>query len=524
METNCSWSIDDSRNKFQFGCERGRLIENGKLGARRQESQLPRHLARTSGAASRASATPTRCRCWARRIAARASRRRSSASATRRPRACSRDVDVFGGEHDARVRRRRTGDDGAYFHDVAATLDGLARGRRDATPRRFAAEASDFVRMNRGKVRQPGNVAQRYLDVDLIRGARHASHRAVADRRPRGRPRRGSRAAVAGLRAALPELADDPHLLHRRPTSRRRAPCARRTAAAGGSRDRRGARRRARRSTSSASTPAGPVWRGFANSFGQRNWHEATTFNLQWSLYHRADKAVKTALRRASPGTAARSPRKMDEARERLALIARPREDARARASTARILAPSAMEEIAALLCWGGFSARALATQAERARRACRAATARARPARDDRRGTADGVAPAFQGEGFARPGARAADRRRAARRLAGRRRAPRASSALAGERRQRRRDARGAGDGGRRRSPRRDALAALGTGLYVGNLHYLNYSDRPACRMTGMTRFATFWVEGGKIVAPVDVLRFDDTRLPDARRRTSRR
>jgi predicted Zn-dependent protease len=32
METNSSWSIDDSRNKFQFGCERGRRIENGKLG------------------------------------------------------------------------------------------------------------------------------------------------------------------------------------------------------------------------------------------------------------------------------------------------------------------------------------------------------------------------------------------------------------------------------------------------------------------------------------------------------------
>ncbi len=32
LETNCSWSIDDSRNKFQFGCERGRLIENGRLG------------------------------------------------------------------------------------------------------------------------------------------------------------------------------------------------------------------------------------------------------------------------------------------------------------------------------------------------------------------------------------------------------------------------------------------------------------------------------------------------------------
>ncbi|MBI4526392.1 MAG: TldD/PmbA family protein [Deltaproteobacteria bacterium] len=33
MQTNCSWSIDDSRNKFQFGCERGQLIENGKLTA-----------------------------------------------------------------------------------------------------------------------------------------------------------------------------------------------------------------------------------------------------------------------------------------------------------------------------------------------------------------------------------------------------------------------------------------------------------------------------------------------------------
>lgn len=31
MKTNSSWSIDDSRNKFQFGCEWGQLIENGEL-------------------------------------------------------------------------------------------------------------------------------------------------------------------------------------------------------------------------------------------------------------------------------------------------------------------------------------------------------------------------------------------------------------------------------------------------------------------------------------------------------------
>lgn len=31
LETNNSWSIDDYRNKFQFGCERGTLIKNGEL-------------------------------------------------------------------------------------------------------------------------------------------------------------------------------------------------------------------------------------------------------------------------------------------------------------------------------------------------------------------------------------------------------------------------------------------------------------------------------------------------------------
>jgi predicted Zn-dependent protease len=31
LRTNISWSIDDSRNKFQFGCEHGQVIRNGRL-------------------------------------------------------------------------------------------------------------------------------------------------------------------------------------------------------------------------------------------------------------------------------------------------------------------------------------------------------------------------------------------------------------------------------------------------------------------------------------------------------------
>ncbi|MEO7760633.1 MAG: metallopeptidase TldD-related protein, partial [Casimicrobiaceae bacterium] len=56
------------------------------------------------------------------------------------------------------------------------------------------------------------------------------------------------------------------------------------------------------------------------------------------------------------------------------------------------------------------------------------------------------------------------------------------------------------------------DVLEALGTGIYLGNLWYCNFSDRMNCRVTGMTRFASFWVEHGKIAAPLNVMRFDDS------------
>src|SRR4029078_2313827 len=54
--------------------------------------------------------------------------------------------------------------------------------------------------------------------------------------------------------------------------------------------------------------------------------------------------------------------------------------------------------------------------------------------------------------------------------------------------------------------------LGELDRGLYISNLWYLNFSDRPAGRVTGMTRFATFLVEDGEIVAPVRVMRCDES------------
>ena len=399
----------------------------------------------------------------------------------------------------------------AYFDDLARALDGLVAAGETGTAR-FAAEVSDFVRMNRGQVRQPGSVTQAYLDVDLVRGTTHAVHSlSLTGDLPTDRA--ALKEAVAGLRAALPDLAPDPHLaLPAEVASSRHA--------AGGAlppaEDIVGKVLDAAAGLDLVGLYAGgPVYRGYTNTLGQRNWHAATCFALQWSLYHRADKAVKCAYSGLAWDPAAFAAA-MSEAKIELAKMAQPAvklAPGRYRA----YLTPAAMEDLVSLLGWGGFSARALATRQSPLTRMRGQDNGDAGLRLDPRvtmtEATADGVAPAFQDEGFARP---ARVPLIDAGRLVGALVSPRTAREFG--------DAFGPTNGANASEgpeslemeggtlPARDALAALDTGLWIGNLHYLNFSDRNACRMTGMTRFATFWVEGGKIVAPVDVLRFDDT------------
>lgn len=395
----------------------------------------------------------------------------------------------------------------ACFHDLAGTLDrSLAAG--EAYTAAFSAEVSDFVRMNRGRVRQPGTVTQRYLDVRLIRGAKHASHRlSLAGDGATDRER--LRAGLAGLRAAIVDLDDDPHLLvatdapSTRTTRGEVLPPAEAVIDA--------VLAAARGEDLVGLYAGGSVCRGFASSYGQRSWHEVALFNLQWSLHHRADKAVKAALSGFAWDEHALAAR-MERARAELAHVAMPAKTL-APGRYRAYLTPAAMEDVVSLLGWGGFSARALATKQSslaRMQDGDGADGLRLDPRVTIAEATADGVAPGFQAEGFARP-------QRVPLIVEGRLVGSLVSPRTARELALATNGANGyespealAMTGGTLGAA--DALDALDTGLWVGNLHYLNYSDRPACRMTGMTRFATFWVEGGRIVAPVNVLRFDDT------------
>ncbi len=97
MRTNTSWSIDDHRNKFQFGCEFGQLIENGKLTQVVKQPSYRGISANFWRSLSAGRQRRRRARCSARRCAARASRRRSSAVGHASPACVFSDVDVFGG-------------------------------------------------------------------------------------------------------------------------------------------------------------------------------------------------------------------------------------------------------------------------------------------------------------------------------------------------------------------------------------------------------------------------------------------
>src|SRR5438105_7233751 len=390
-----------------------------------------------------------------------------------------------------------------YFNEVAALLDRSVAAGETYTCR-LDGEVSDFVRLNRGKVRQPGTVTQCYLRLHLIAGRRHAEQ-CLTVAGDLGRDRVAIAAALATLRATIAALPEDPHLSFA--TDIRPSRVIRSSPLPAGEEIVETILDAADGGDLVGIYAGGPVYRGFANSLGQRNWHEVRSFNLQWSLYHRADKAVKTVyggFEWVSETFAA----KMAGARERLALLAVPARSLEP-GSYRAYLTPSAMEEIAGMLCWGGFSGRALAT-----RQSCLFRVQDGEAAFDPSVGftenTVDGVAPAFQGEGFTRPAAVPLVREG---RLVGSLVSPRTAKEYAlatnGANAAEMPESLDMAGGELSAS---DALAVLDSGLYIGNLWYLNFSDRPACRMTGMTRFASFWVEHGKIAAPVNVMRFDDS------------
>jgi predicted Zn-dependent protease len=395
-----------------------------------------------------------------------------------------------------------------YFDELVTWASSTLTGTEVLTAS-LAAEDSDFIRFNHGDIRQAGSVQQRSIGLDLIDGDAHVTA-TVQLAQDRDLDQARLTQVIDTLREQRAAAPDDPYLQYATDvTSTERV-------AAGDIPDPDDAVDRIRGAANGSDLvgiyAAGTTYTGFANSLGQRNWHQSETFNFDWSFYlddqaGAKDKAVKNLYAGSNWDDAAFGS-KVDWSKTQLDALARPSVDLEpGRYRT--YLSPAAMTSLIDMMSWGGFG-----LEAHRTRQTplLKMVTDGAELAPSIRiaEDTAGGVGPNFQNQGFLRPdevvlidGGRYADHlvsprsskeygvpTNGASAFESPESVSMAGGGLAGEK----------------------ILTELDTGLYVGNLWYLNFSDRAACRTTGMTRFATFWVEHGEIVAPANVLRFDDT------------
>lgn len=368
----------------------------------------------------------------------------------------------------------------AHFLELADYVQSLA-GAGEVIASSFAAETSDFIRFNKSAVRQATAVQQARWTLTLIRDGRRIDATTTLAGQP-GTDRVQLAAMLAEMRSAIGDAPVDPYLLYpTTPTNTEREspgelPDAEQVI---------DAVLEAGRGLDLVGLYAGgPIYEGFANSLGQRNWQRVDNFNFEWCLYHDRDKAVKSAYAGARWEETAFADR-MRFAREQLTLLGRPPRTLEP-GHYRTYLAPAAMEDVIGMLCWGGFSLKSQRTKHSPLMRMADGTErfdARVTLAEN----TAEGVAAGFQGEGFVRPGrvelireghlADALVSPRSSREYgvptngANGRESPESLDLAGGE------------------LPRADVLKALDRGIYVGNLWYLNFSDRSACRLTGIDR-----------------------------------
>src|SRR5471032_3064454 len=367
----------------------------------------------------------------------------------------------------------------------------------------YADESSEFVRFNHAQVRQAGQVQQASLNLKLINDGRHADLGITLAGEPEVDLQRLAD-GLQQLRETLPLLPQDPYLLlnyngwqsknvQEHPLPDTEQVIAEISQAAEGL-------------DLVGFYAAGPISRGFASSSGAFGWHQANSFNFDFSLFHENGEAVKASYAGHdwnSTGFA----RRFQQAREQLEYLGRPLRTL-APGQYRAYLAPAALQEIMDMLGWGGFSAQSIASKSSPLQKLYAGDHAFSPLVSIDEK-VSGSLSPAFSGEGYPRSDLGLIVEGKAGEQMVSSRSAAEYGLTANGA------------SGGEMPSalnmtagtlPDAEILKQLGTGLYISNLWYLNYSDQPAARMTGMTRFATFWVENGEIQAPVSTMRFDDS------------
>jgi predicted Zn-dependent protease len=388
-----------------------------------------------------------------------------------------------------------------YFYKLADELTGRCGGE-EVLLLNFSAEESDFVRFNRSLVRQGGSVTQRYLTLELIVGPRHASETFTISGDASGDHRQAEK-ILNRLRDRLPATPEDPYLLYATDVhsseqigQNQLGPVEAvidAIVAAGDNRDLVGI------------FAQGGIGRGFANSLGQRNWFSTYSFHFDWCFYVQNDKAVKNSYAGFAWSNADFAT-KVAKAAGQLEILNQPPKTINP--GEYRVyLAPQALKDFAGMIGGSGFGLKAHRTKTTCLLKMIEAG-ATLDPAVTISENTSEGLSPNFTAKGYLKPdtitlidGGRYADC------LVSPRSAKEYDEAVNSDE-----EGPVSMDIAPGEIPADQAVKQLDEGVYANSLWYLNFSDHSACRITGMTRFATFWVEGGRIVAPLNVMRFDET------------
>ncbi|MCC6644890.1 MAG: TldD/PmbA family protein [Polyangiaceae bacterium] len=393
----------------------------------------------------------------------------------------------------------------ARVRALAATLfSGLPAGQ--SLTAELKAESSDFVRVARTRVRQAGHVDEAELSLRLVARRGDALHEATRSFTLGGE----ASADLAQARRALDALADEVRALPASPFAEEAAPrgsSRRAVVEAPASSDKGALLDAASGLDLSGHVAEGTITRAVLSSAGTEHWFETARAVIDASAYAENGKAVKLQLagEALDPGEWTRL---LDDARSQLTILARP--PARIEPGARRAyLGPMAVAELVEMMSWGCVGEAAI-QQGDSPLRRARALARPFSPLFSLSEDFTRGDVPAFTGEGDLAPDAVPIV-------TAGHLVGSLVSARTAREYGVR---ANGAEQGEAMRAPsiapgdlaQGRALPALGDGLYIPNLHYLNWSDQPGGRITGMTRYATMLVRGGEAVAPIADLRFDDT------------
>lgn len=401
--------------------------------------------------------------------------------------------------------------DRQYFEDFKTRLFSQLQTGEHAFLNLYAEE-SQFLRINGAKVRQIGTVKDSIIEMTLITEKRNDSgielRKGVMGFTLTGlsyEDQERSQEALRRLREEVPQLPPDPYaVLPQNPGS--------------SVADTKGELLPISSASEGVLEPlasidaagiyaSGPVVRAMANSAGLTHWFSTELFSFDYSLYTSGQRAVKGTFAgtRWDRGAYLRD---IEASRQKLALLEKPGKQV-PRGSYRTYLEPAAVGELINMFSWGLMS-EASVRQGDSALQQVRRGEAGFSPLFSLTEDFTRGAVPRFNTEGELAPemlplikggklvntlvSSRSTKEYGVASNGASRGETMRAPSVSTGTLRQ------------------NDVLAELGTGLYLSNLHYLNWSDQPKGRITGMTRYACFWVENGKIAAPIENLRFDDS------------